>query len=53
MKKTREYTIRVNCIGFKDITVEASGLQEARMLAQKEFNCGSVEGEAEFEEIEL
>lgn len=46
-----KYKIRVNCIGFQDIEVEAKNLQEARRLAEKEFNCGSIEGEAEPDEL--
>lgn len=47
----KKYLIRVNCIGFLDIEVEAKNLAEARNLAEKQFNCGSVEGEAEEEEL--
>lgn len=40
-----KYTIRVNCVGFKDIEVEALSEEEAIELACKEFSCDGSEGE--------
>jgi len=44
-----KYIIRINCVCFKDIEVEANNRNEAIELAKIEFNC---EGDSpEFGEI--
>jgi hypothetical protein len=41
----KKYVIRINCVGFQDIEVEAENKEEAIKQAEREFNCPGSEGE--------
>ena len=42
----KKYQIRVNCACFDDIVVEAKNLEEAKELAENQFNCSANAPEA-------
>jgi hypothetical protein len=41
----KKYIIRINCISFQDIEVEAENKEEAIEKAMREFNCPGNGGE--------
>ena len=41
----RRFKIRINCIGYQDVEVEARNLEEAKNLALRQFACNGSEGE--------
>lgn len=50
----KKYRVRVNCVGFEDIEVEAETKEEAAKLAEEQYQCQANDhGEAVREDIRV